>query len=171
MVGTIRRTTTYARENLAHLYGSIKIEAVELSDFTSIAETVQRYEPDEVYNIAAQSVPADSWSQPFYTADVTGVGAMRVLEAVRRYAPNARVYQATSREIYGNISGESADEDTPIDANNPYGIAKAYAHMMARCYREAHNLFVTCGIPVQSRKPAPQPSFCNQKNLCGGGVH
>ena len=163
VVGTIRRTTTYARENLAHLYGSIKIEAVELSDFTSIAETVQKYEPDEVYNIAAQSVPADSWSQPFYTADVTGVGVVRVLEAVRRYAPNARVYQATSREIYGNIAGESADEGTPIDANNPYGIAKAYAHMMARCYREAHNLFVTCGILFNHESPRRSLHFVTRK--------
>jgi len=119
VVGTIRRSTHYHQENIAHLIGKITIEAADLSDSESIARLVHEYQPDEIYNIAAQSVPADSWSHPFYTAEVTGLGIVRVMEAVRRHAPNARVYQATSREILGNIEAESADESTPIDANNP----------------------------------------------------
>ena len=162
IIGTIRRTTNFYQENIRHLIGKIRVEAADLLDSESIARLLRDYQPDEVYNIAAQSVPADSWSHPYYTGEVTALGAVRVLEAVRLYAPNARVYQATSREIYGNITGV-ATEATPIDANNPYGIAKAYAHMMTRCYRESYGLFACAGVLFNHESPRRSLHFVTRK--------
>jgi GDPmannose 4,6-dehydratase len=146
VIGTLRRSTNYIHENIKHLYGKINIEFADLLDFESIARLIRKHKPDEVYNLAAQSVPADSWNMPFYTAEISGIGPVRVLEAVRQFNPESKVYQATTREIFGNIEAESANEDTKIDANNPYGIAKSYAHMMTRCYRESYNMFACGGI-------------------------
>lgn len=162
VIGTIRRSTTFYQENIRHLIGKLRIEAADLIDSESIARLLRDYQPDEVYNIAAQSVPADSWSHPYYTGEVTALGAVRVLEAVRLHAPKARFYQATSREIYGNISGV-ATEATPIDANNPYGIAKAYAHMMTRCYRESYGLFACAGVLFNHESPRRSLHFVTRK--------
>lgn len=163
VVGTIRRSSVLYRENLAHLYGKIRIEAADLTDGESIARVVIECQPDEVYNIAAQSVPADSWSHPLYTGEVTALGLIRVLEAVRKHAPKARVYQATSREIFGNIKAECATEETPVDANNPYGIAKAYSHMMVNCYRESYGMFVCGGILFNHESPRRGLHFVTRK--------
>ncbi len=167
VIGTVRHTTTFYQENISHLYGKIKIEAVDLIDIESIINAIVKHKPDEVYNIAAQSVPGDSWIQPFYTAEVTAVGPVRVLEAVRRHAPNARVYQATSREIFGNIESESADESTLFDANNPYGIAKAYAHMMVRSYRESFGMYACGGILFNHESPRRSLHFVTRKITAG----
>lgn len=162
VVGTIRRTTNFYQENIRHLIGKITIETADLLDQESISRLIRTYSPDEVYNIAAQSVPADSWSHPLYTGQVTALGIVRVLEAVRVHAPQARVYQATSREIYGGIGGV-ADEATPVDANNPYAIAKAYAHMMTRCYRESYGLFTCSGILFNHESPRRSLHFVTRK--------
>ncbi len=163
VVGTIRRSTTLFHENLTHLYGKIILEAADLTDQSSISEVIKKYQPNEVYNIAAQSVPADSWSHPFYTGEVTALGPVRVLEAVRMFAPHAKVYQATSREIFGNIEADSANEKTPPDANNPYGIAKAYAYMMVRCYRESYGIFACQGILFNHESPRRSLHFVTRK--------
>ena len=123
--------------------------------------------PDEVYNIAAQSVPGDCWLQPFYTGEVTGLGPVRVLEAIRHFAPSARFYQATSREIFGNIEAESATEKTLFDANNPYGIAKTYAHMMMRSYRESYGMFACGGILFNHESPRRGLHFVTRKITAG----
>ena len=163
VIGTIRRSTNFDRENIRHLVGNIHIEAADLIDGESIAQVVRKYRPDEVYNIAAQSVPADSWTHPLYTGEVTALGIVRVMEAVRHHAPHARIYQATSREIFGNIQAEAATETTPIDANNPYGIAKAYAHMMMRCYRESYGMFACGGILFNHESPRRSLHFVTRK--------
>lgn len=163
VVGTIRRSTTFKHENIAHLYGKIAIDLVDLVDGTSVDRVVRAHQPDEIYNFASQSVPADSWPLPTHTGEVTALGPLRVFEAARQYVPHARVYQATSREIFGNIEAESANESTPIDANNPYGIAKSYAHMMARCYREAYGMFVCAGILFNHESPRRSLHFVTRK--------
>jgi GDPmannose 4,6-dehydratase len=163
VTGTIRRSTSYYKENIDHLYGKIKIIAVDLTDQTSIDEAIRNLQPDEVYNIAAQSVPADSWTHPFYTGEVTALGPVRVFESIRKFYPSARVYQATSREIFGDIKAESANEQTPIDANNPYGIAKAYAHMMVQCYRDSYKMFVCGGILFNHESPRRSLHFVTRK--------
>lgn len=163
VTGTVRHTTSFYHENISHLYGKMNIAAADLIDSESLNTAVRNSKPDEVYNIAAQSVPGDSWVQPFYTGEVTALGPVRVFEAVRHFAPNAKVYQATSREIYGNINAEAAREDTLIDANNPYGIAKAYAHMMTRCYRESYDMFACGGILFNHESPRRSLHFVTRK--------
>ncbi|MBI3984797.1 MAG: GDP-mannose 4,6-dehydratase [Candidatus Levybacteria bacterium] len=163
VTGTVRHTTNFYQENITHLYGKIGIEAADLIDLESLANAVRKSKPDEVYNIAAQSIPADSWTHPFYTGEVTALGAVRAMEAVRHFAPGAKFYQATSREIYGNIQAEAATEDLLCDANNPYGIAKAYAHMMARCYRESFGMFVCGGILFNHESPRRSLHFVTRK--------
>lgn len=163
VVGTIRRSTHLTYENIHHLLGKITLEAADLTDQTSLNEVIKKHKPDEVYNIAAQSVPADSWTHPFYTGEVTALGPVRVLEAVRNFAPGAKFYQATSREVFGNIEQEMATEETPFDANNPYGIAKAYAHMMVRTYRESYNMFACGGFLFNHESPRRSLHFVTRK--------
>lgn len=164
--GTIRRTTSYYQPNIIHLYGKIHIIAADLIDSESLTQAVKKSNPDEVYNIAAQSIPGDCWIQPFYTGEVTALGPVRVLEAVRHFAPHAKFYQATSREIYGNIEG-TATEKTLLDANNPYGIAKAYAHMMTRSYRESYKMFACGGILFNHESPRRGLHFVTRKITAG----
>lgn len=163
VVGTLRRSTTVDKPNIRHLVGRVRLEAADLLDHESIARLMRQYRPDEIYNIAAQSVPADSWTHPYYTGQITGLGVVRVMEAARVHAPQARVYQATSREIFGNIQAETATEATPFDANNPYGIAKAYAHMMTRCYRESYGMFACGGILFNHESPRRSLHFVTRK--------
>lgn len=168
VVGTLRRSTSIVHENIEHLKGKIIIEAADLIDQESINRVLNKYKPDEVYNIAAQSVPGDAWTHPIYTAEVTALGPVRVLEAVRNYCPKAKVYQATSREIYGGIEGvTTATETTPIFANNPYGIAKAYAHMTIDCYRKSYGMYVCGGILFNHESPRRGLHFVTRKISMG----
>lgn len=163
VVGTIRRSTTHHRPNMEHLIGRVTIEALDLLDDAAIAGVIMKHKPDEIYNIAAQSVPGDCWTQPMYTAEITGLGPVRVLEAARRIAPEARVYQATSREIFGGVVAEYASEETGVRANNPYGIAKAYAHMMVGTYRDSYGLYATSGILFNHESPRRSLHFVTRK--------
>lgn len=167
VVGTIRRSTNFTKDNIEHLLGKIVVEFADLLDQVSIEEVIKKHNPEEVYNIAAQSVPADAWTHPFYTGEITALGPVRVMEAVRSFAPKAKVYQATSREIFGNIGAESATEETCFDANNPYGIAKTYAHMMTRCYRESYNMFACGGILFNHESPRRGLHFVTRKITAG----
>ena len=170
VTGTVRHSTNFYLENIQHLYGKIAIEAADLIDSESIAQVIRKHNPLEVYNIAAQSIPGDSWTQPFYTGEVTALGPVRVMEAIRHFAPEARFYQATSREIFGNIHAESANESTLFDANNPYGIAKSYAHMMTRCYRESFNMFACGGILFNHESPRRGLHFVTRKITAGAAM-
>lgn len=168
VIGTIRRSTAIHHENIEHLKGKIILESADLSDQESLNQLMIKYRPDEVYNIAAQSVPADSWNQPFYTGEITALGPVRVFEAVRHFSPKSRVYQATSREILGGVQGvEHANEKTPIFANNPYGIAKAYAHMMVDCYRKSYSMFICGGILFNHESPRRSIHFVTRKISMG----
>ncbi len=168
VVGTIRRTTSMVHENIEHLKGKIILEAADLIDPESLNKVMITYQPDEVYNIASQSVPGDAWTHPFYTGEVTALGPVRVFEAVRHFCPQARVYQATSREILGGVTGvDRANESTPIFANNPYGIAKAYAHMMVDCYRQSYGMFVCAGILFNHESPRRSLHFVTRKISMG----
>lgn len=163
VIGTIRRSTTNQKENINHLLGKIKIQAADLTDSESINRVIKNTKADEIYNFAAQSVPADSWDHPYYTGEVTGLGVLRILESVKNLSPESKFYQASSREIFGNIAKMKADESTPIDPNNPYGIAKAYAHLMVRCYRESYGMFATAGILFNHESPRRGLHFVSRK--------
>lgn len=170
VVGTLRHTTSFTKDNIEHLLGRITIEAADLIDTTSLETVIKKHQPDEVYNIAAQSIPADSWTQPFYTGEVTALGPVRVLEAVRNFSPKAKFYQATSREVFGNIEADAATEETLMDGNNPYGIAKAYAHMMMRCYRESYGMFACGGYLFNHESPRRSLHFVTRKISAGAAI-
>ncbi len=163
VVGLVRRSTNYRYPNIDHLIGKITLEYGDLIDSDALADIIIRHQPDEVYNIAAQSVPADSWNQPIVTGEITALGPVRVLEAIRRHQPNARFYQATSREIFGGVAEEVCDESTPFDANNPYGIAKLYAHQMTVNYRESYGMFACGGILFNHESPRRGLHFVTRK--------
>jgi GDPmannose 4,6-dehydratase len=163
VVGLARRSTHYHYENISHLQGKIKIEFGDLIDAAAIERILAEYRPDEVYNIAAQSVPGDSWAQPIVTAEVTAVGPVRVLEALCRLKLPARFYQASSREVFGGVQQEVVDETTPFLANNPYGVAKLYAHLMMRTYRESYGIFACGGILFNHESPRRSLHFVTRK--------
>lgn len=163
VVGLARRTTHYHYENIDHLIGKITIAYGDLIDASSIEQILAEYQPTEVYNLAAQSVPADSWRQPIVTAEITAVGPVRILEALRKLKLDARFYQATSREIYGGVQQEVIDETTPFLPNNPYGVAKLYAHLMTRTYRQSYDMFACGGILFNHESPRRSLHFVTRK--------
>ena len=144
--GLVRRLSS---PNMAHL-GTIreKIEILDgdLMDQTSLHQAVKSADPTEVYNLAAQSFVGASFSQPVLTGEVTGLGAVRILEAVKAHAPEARVYQASSSEMFGHVDREPQDEATPFHPRSPYGVAKVYAYWACINYREAYGMFISNGI-------------------------
>ncbi len=115
-------------------------------DQSSLNAAIKEAEPDEVYSLAAQSFVGTSFVQPVLTGEITGLGVLRLLEAVRAYAPEARFYQASSSEMFGQVETEPQDETTPFHPRSPYGVAKVYAYWASVNYREAHDMFVSNGI-------------------------
>ena len=164
VVGLARRTTHYHYENIDHLIGKITLEYGDLVDAHTIERILAKYHPTEVYSLAAQSVPADSWQQPLVTAEITALGPLRILEALRtlNYV-DTRLYQATSREIHGGVQQEVVDETTPFLANNPYGVAKLYAHLITRTYRESYDMFACGGILFNHESPRRSLHFVTRK--------
>jgi GDPmannose 4,6-dehydratase len=163
VVGLSRRTTHQRYENIEHLAGKIALEFGDMIDPTTIEHIVAEYKPNEVYNLAAQSVPADSWRHPMATGEITALGNVRVLEALRKHKPDARFYQATSREIYGGVRQEIINEESPIFANNPYGIAKLYSHLMTINYRDSYGMFACSGILFNHESPRRGLHFVTRK--------
>jgi GDPmannose 4,6-dehydratase len=163
VVGLARRSTHYRHENIGHLAGKITIECGDLLDPHGIERLIAKYRPDEVYNLAAQSVPADSWQQPIVTSEITALGPVRLMEALRSQKVGARFYQATSREIYGGVQQEVIDESTPLLANNPYGAAKLYAHLMVDIYRKSYGMFACGGILFNHESPRRSLHFVTRK--------
>jgi GDPmannose 4,6-dehydratase len=144
--GLVRRLSVPNLGNIRHLADRVHLVDGDLMDQGSLNAAVQAAHPDEVYNLAAQSFVGTSFVQPVLTGEVTGLGALRFLEAVRAYAPDARVYQASSSEMFGQVDREPQDESTPFHPRSPYGVAKVYAYWASVNYREAHGLFVSNGI-------------------------
>lgn len=143
--GLVRRCSRPVTERIAHLEGEVTLHQGDLLDQVSLDKAVCESQPDEVYHLAAQSFVGTSWEQPVLTAEITGLGTLRMLDAVRSNAPEARFYQASSSEMFGN-SGGMQDEHTPFAPRSPYGAAKAYAHHIAVNYRESYGMHVSCGI-------------------------
>src|SRR2546425_2056128 len=144
--GLVRRLSIPNIGNIQHLVDRVALLDGDLIDQSSLNAAVKESEPDEVYNLAAQSFVGTSFVQPVLTGEITGLGAVRVLEAIRAYAPDARVYQASSSEMFGKVDREPQDESTPFHPRSPYGVAKVYAYWACVNYREAHDLFVSNGI-------------------------
>tara|TARA_R110002074_G_scaffold312205_1_gene482984 strand:- start:2136 stop:3107 length:972 start_codon:yes stop_codon:yes gene_type:complete len=144
--GLERRSSSKNRINTEHLEGDITFLTGDLTDQSSLLRALKHSEPDEVYNLAAQSFVYASWQMPEQTGDVTGLGVMRILEAIREYGKPIRFYQASSSEMFGKVQETPQTEDTPFYPRSPYGVAKLYGHWITKNYRESYDMFACSGI-------------------------
>ena len=144
--GMVRRASTEKFDRIEHLRERLILHQGDLLDQRSLVDAIRASKPDEIYNLAAMSFVATSWIQPTLTADFTGVGVTRMLEAMREAAPDARFYQASSSEMFGKVREIPQTEDTPFYPRSPYGVAKAYGHFITVNYRESYDLFASSGI-------------------------
>jgi len=168
--GIVRRSSTTTRERIEHLHMPAEVGHLPLAlhygdicDLTSLTRIIEEVRPEEIYNLAAQSHVRVSFDMPEYTLEVTGMGAFRMLEAVRRAAPNAHFYQAGSSEMFGKVAVVPQNEATPFHPRSPYAIAKVFAHYTAIHYREAHGLFVSNGILFNHESPRRGENFLTRK--------
>lgn len=146
VVGMVRRSSSENFDRIAHLKDRIELEQADLLDQLSLIELIRKVKPDEIYNLAAQSFVPTSWQQPVLTAEFTGLGVTRLLDAMRMYRPEARFYQASSSEMFGKVRQSPQNEQTPFYPRSPYGVAKVYGHFITINYRESYNLFACSGI-------------------------
>lgn len=165
VVGLHRRSSTTNTWRLQELGVLDRIELVEgdIGDSSSLAAAIDRAEPDEVYNLAAQSFVASSWGQPLYTADVTAMGVLRLLEAVRRVDTDIRFYQASSSEMYGQVEETPQRETTPFHPRSPYGVSKVFGYWITRNYRESYGMFACNGILFNHESPLRGIEFVTRK--------
>lgn len=161
--GLLRRTSIERYARLDHIRERVNFLEGDLSDQTSLDRVVQEVQPDEVYNLAAQSFVAASWNQPALTADVTGLGVLRILEAVRRHCPSARFLQASSSEMFGKVVEKPQTERTPFHPRSPYAAAKAFGHYMTINYRESYGLFACACICFNHESPRRGTEFVTRK--------
>ena len=144
--GMERRTSSPNRTNTSHLEGKITFLHGDLTDQNSLVRCLKESEPNEVYNLGSQSFVGESWNTPEQTSDVTGLGVLRMLEAIREYGKEVRFYQASSSEMFGRMVENPATENTPFYPRSPYGVAKLYGHWITKNYRESYDMFACSGI-------------------------
>src|SRR5204863_5644852 len=153
VVGVVRRTSHDSYERIGHLLDRVHIVPADLLDQHSLTSVVKDAAPHEVYNLAAQSFVPTSWSQPVLTGEFTALGVTRLLEAVRLVRPEARVYQASSSEMFGKAQETPQRETTPLYPRSPYGVAKVYGHWITVNYRESYGMFCASGILFNHEGP------------------
>jgi GDPmannose 4,6-dehydratase len=161
--GMVRRASTEKFDRIEHLRERITLHQGDLLDQRSLVDTLRASAPQEIYNLAAMSFVALSWVQPTLTADFTGVGVTRMLEAVREAAPEARFYQASSSEMFGKVREVPQNEETPLYPRSPYGVAKVYGHFITINYRESYDLHATSGILFNHESPRRGLEFVTRK--------
>ncbi|MDX8151673.1 GDP-mannose 4,6-dehydratase [Patulibacter brassicae] len=161
--GMVRRASTEKFDRIEHLRDTITLHQGDLLDQRSLVDTLRASKPDEIYNLAAMSFVGLSWQQPTLTADFTGVGVTRILEAMREVAPEARFYQASSSEMFGKVREVPQNEDTPLYPRSPYGVAKVYGHFITVNYRESYDLHATSGILFNHESPRRGLEFVTRK--------
>ncbi|MCU0617240.1 MAG: GDP-mannose 4,6-dehydratase [Gemmatimonadaceae bacterium] len=163
VVGVVRRSSTTPYERIAHLVDHIELISADLLDQTSLTDAVAAVQPDEIYNLAAQSFVQTSWTQPVLTGEFTALGVTRMLEAMRKAAPNSRFYQASSSEQFGKVVETPQRESTPFYPRSPYGVAKVYGHWITVNYRESFDLFAVSGILFNHESPRRGLEFVTRK--------
>jgi GDPmannose 4,6-dehydratase len=161
--GMVRRSSTERFERIEHLRNRITLYQGDLLDQRSLVDTLRASRPDEIYNLAAMSFVAVSWLQPTLTAEFTGVGVTRILEAMREVCREARFYQASSSEMFGKVREVPQTELTPFYPRSPYGVAKAYGHFITVNYRESYDLHATSGILFNHESPRRGLEFVTRK--------
>jgi len=163
VVGMVRRASTENFERIAHLRERIELRQADLLDQLSLIELLRTVKPDEIYNLAAQSFVPTSWQQPVLTAEFDAVGVTRLLEAMRLVLPEARFYQASSSEMFGQVRETPQRETTPFYPRSPYGVAKVYGHFITVNYRESYGLFACSGILFNHESPRRGREFVTRK--------
>jgi GDPmannose 4,6-dehydratase len=163
VVGMTRRSSTVGDERIAHLAGRLELVQGDLLDQASIVSALRDVEPQEVYNLAAQSFVPTSWNQPVLTGEFTGLGVTRMLEAIRQVDLGIRFYQASSSEMFGKVREVPQTELTPFHPRSPYGVAKAYGHFLTVNYRESYGLFAASGILFNHESPRRGLEFVSRK--------
>jgi GDPmannose 4,6-dehydratase len=163
VVGMVRRASTENFERIAHLRDRLELRQADLLDQLSLIDLLKDVQPDEIYNLAAQSFVPTSWQQPVLTAEFDAVGVTRILEAVRNAAPEARFYQASSSEMFGKVRETPQRETTPFHPRSPYGVAKVYGHFITVNYRESYGLYAVSGILFNHESPRRGMEFVTRK--------
>lgn len=165
--GVVRRSSNFSTSRIDHVYDRLHLHYGDVCDGTAMSRLVRSVAPDEVYNLAAQSHVKVSFDQPVYTADATGVGTLRMLEAIRdgqeSCGKQIRFYQASSSEMYGKVVETPQKETTPFCPRSPYGVAKVYAHWITVNYRESYGLHASCGILFNHESPRRGETFVTRK--------
>jgi len=161
--GLVRRLSTPNTSRIDHIINNVELLQGDLTDQSSLSEAMRIAQPDEVYNLAAQSFVGTSWNQPVHTGDVTGLGMVRVLEAVRNMVPHARVYQASSSEMFGKVQETPQTENTKFYPRSPYGVAKVYAYWTCVNYRESYDMHISNGILFNHESPRRGIEFVTRK--------
>ncbi len=163
VVGVVRRSSTTPYERIGHLVDRVELVSADLLDQTSLTDVVGECNPDEIYNLAAQSFVQTSWTQPVLTGEFTALGVTRMLEAMKKAAPKARFYQASSSEMFGKVLESPQRETTPFYPRSPYGVAKVYGHWITVNYRESFGLYAVSGILFNHESPRRGLEFVTRK--------
>src|SRR5437899_2301695 len=161
--GLVRRLSSPNITNIKHIMNRIRLPDGDMTDQSSMITALKESEPDEVYNLAAQSFVQTSFRQPVLTADVNGLGVIRLLEAVKGVVPDARVYQASTSELFGMVRESPQNESTPFHPRSPYGVAKVYGHFITVNYRESYGMYGVSGILFNHESPRRGKEFVTQK--------
>jgi GDPmannose 4,6-dehydratase len=161
--GLVRRSSTVTFERIQHIQDRVELVPGDLGDQNSLLYALQQVDPDEVYNLAAQSFVQTSWNQPTLTGDITALGVTRMLEAIRVHNPKVRFYQASSSEMFGKVQAVPQREDTPFYPRSPYGVAKVYGHWITVNYRESYGMFAVSGILFNHESPRRGLEFVTRK--------
>ena len=163
VVGMVRRSSTVNYERIAHIQGSIDFVNGDLLDQVSLIDAIKIHEPDEIYNLAAQSFVQTSFGQPVLTGETTALSVTRMLDAIRIVNPKIRFYQASSSEMFGKVAEVPQTEATPFHPRSPYGVAKVYGHWITVNYRESYNLHASSGILFNHESPRRGLEFVTRK--------
>ena len=163
VVGMVRRSSTVNYERIAHIQGSIEFANGDLLDQVSLIDAIKIHEPDEIYNLAAQSFVQTSFGQPVLTGETTALSVTRMLDAIRIVDPKIRFYQASSSEMFGKVAEVPQTESTPFYPRSPYGVAQVYGHWITVNYRESYNLHASSGILFNHESPRRGLEFVTRK--------
>ena len=163
VIGMVRRSSTVNYERIAHIQRSIQFVNGDLLDQMSLIDAVKEHNPDEVYNLAAQSFVQTSFGQPVLTGETTALSVTRILDAIRNVDPTTRFYQASSSEMFGKVAEVPQNENTPFYPRSPYGVAKVYGHWITVNYRESYNLHASSGILFNHESPRRGLEFVTRK--------
>lgn len=161
--GLTRRTSTVNNERIKHIQDKIELVQGDLLDQSSLSAALMESQPDEVYNLAAQSFVKTSWNQPVLTGEFTALGVTRMLEAIRNVNPKIKFYQASSSEMFGKVTESPQKETTKFHPRSPYGVAKVYGHYITLNYRESYNIFACSGILFNHESPRRGIEFVTRK--------